>query len=402
MSGIVIIVAIVSLVLGLTLSWVFLEKRLSQQRRNHLEQMRQAIEKLEQEHEQRMQQAIEPVQQQYEVQLQAARQRIAELENVSQTASIDAAPDSQAEIQQLRQHLAELERMQASQIEEVKQSLQLQYETQLAEISQRNPELATEQQAQTFPDDVRVQYETQINQLHQRIAELESIQVERLQDMTQTLHSQYVDQLETLQQRNNVLEQEQQVRFEAATLAVREQYQNLLQEVSEFPAAATATPSGAEVEVIEPDTQLLTPAETQPVLGSLSEQVQTWGKSGQVKYILPLTKYAAVRDVPVRTAVAVALGQIMTLNAAASRNEQAIATLGKLSQDPKPEVRLAAIEALGAARSPQSLPYLQRALKDPLAQVVKKASLGLKKLNLTTAKRSKVAIATQSPQNRKR
>ncbi|MBO1349822.1 MAG: HEAT repeat domain-containing protein [Hormoscilla sp. GUM202] len=117
-------------------------------------------------------------------------------------------------------------------------------------------------------------------------------------------------------------------------------------------------------------------------LPELYQNVTAWGESGQTKSIGQLTRYTNHQNGDVRRLVASGLGKIAASNSMRAEIERLIPTLGKLSQDAKPEVRQAAVEALGMIKSVMVLPFLQRALKDPVGNVRKSANASIRKLNL--------------------
>jgi hypothetical protein len=117
------------------------------------------------------------------------------------------------------------------------------------------------------------------------------------------------------------------------------------------------------------------------VEADLSEKILRLGKSGQINQVAYLTRYANHTDSQVRSAVAKALGNL-AINWRGTVVESMIPVLGRLSQDSKPEVRLAAVESLGNIQSNKVLPWLQRAQKYADGAVRKAATTALQRLKL--------------------
>jgi HEAT repeat protein len=115
---------------------------------------------------------------------------------------------------------------------------------------------------------------------------------------------------------------------------------------------------------------------------NLNAKVSAWGDSRQVKYIPQLLKYANAPDARLRTDVALALGKIAKANPRKAEVQRTISVLGNLSGDRVPEVSQNAVVALGAIRSEQVLPFLQKALRHPSSKVSRAASSAIKQLHL--------------------
>jgi hypothetical protein len=115
---------------------------------------------------------------------------------------------------------------------------------------------------------------------------------------------------------------------------------------------------------------------------NLSDKILTWGDAKQVKYIPQLLKYGNHPDANVRAAVALALGKIAKANPCKAEVQQTISLLGKLSGDRVLEVSQNAVIALGAIRSEQVLPLLQKALRHPSGKVSRAANHSIQQLHL--------------------
>ncbi|UBF25314.1 HEAT repeat domain-containing protein [Kovacikia minuta CCNUW1] len=146
----------------------------------------------------------------------------------------------------------------------------------------------------------------------------------------------------------------------------------VVEPASDFPPGVTASVS----DFSEP----VTPIETDSA-ENLSVKIQRLGQSGQINQVAYIVRYANHPDRQVRSAVAKALG-ILAINWRGTVVEGIIPVLGKLSRDSKPEVRLAAVEALGNIRSDQVLPWLQRAQQSSEGTVRKAATTSLQRLKL--------------------
>uniref|UniRef100_A0ACD5GUD3 Uncharacterized protein n=1 Tax=Desertifilum tharense IPPAS B-1220 TaxID=1781255 RepID=A0ACD5GUD3_9CYAN len=147
----VLLALLVGFLAGVAIAYQLLERRLGQQRREHVEQTRQAIEELEKKHETRMRQAIVPIQQDYEAQLTQSQNAIAELQS-TQEAQIQQA------IQATRsQYEAELARTQQT-LEQVRAD----YERQIQELRR-----ATDRPTD-FPED---SYEGRMSEIQQHLRE---------------------------------------------------------------------------------------------------------------------------------------------------------------------------------------------------------------------------------------
>ncbi len=116
-------------------------------------------------------------------------------------------------------------------------------------------------------------------------------------------------------------------------------------------------------------------------LATLNETLARWGHSGQLHRASSLMRYANHADSRVRATVAAALGNL-AINRSGAHVEAFIPTLGKLTQDSKPEVCLAAVESLGKLRSPRVLPWLQRSQNHPNSSIKKAAATALQNLKL--------------------
>lgn len=114
----------------------------------------------------------------------------------------------------------------------------------------------------------------------------------------------------------------------------------------------------------------------------LCKKILAWGNSGKNYYISNLIKCGNHKDSNVRRLTASAIGKIALSNKLTSEIEQAIPTLGKLSQDEKPQVRQYAVKALGMINSEKVVGFLKHSLTDPVPYVSTAANISLQKLDL--------------------
>ncbi len=290
----------------------------------------------------------------------------------------------------MQRRIDELESIQVARVNEIAKATQEQYETQLVEAQEKIADLEQMQSIEDHDRTLKAQYESQITQLQRRIDELESIQVARVNEIAKATQEHYESQIQELRTRNEELETTQQEKLEATTLAIREQYQSLLQEVTNNPEvleAANQSVTARVAEVAEPSSlptnPSVSPQPSNPQLSlqAISQQVTNWGNSQQLKHLYSLAKYARANNAEIRKEVAIACGKIAAAHSKRPETERIIPTLGKLSQDAKPAVRLVAVEALGMIQSKKTLPFLKRALQDSTNSVRQVASVALKRLH---------------------
>jgi HEAT repeats len=118
-----------------------------------------------------------------------------------------------------------------------------------------------------------------------------------------------------------------------------------------------STPSMAPFAAIQDPKRPSTPA-----LQDLSQEILDMGQSQQLRFIPKLIQSANHKDSMIRTYAAYAMGQIAAVHTVVKAEiETMIPVLGKLTEDSSLEVRSMAIKALNQIRSPQVLPYLEKA-----------------------------------------
>ncbi len=235
-------------------------------------------------------------------------------------------------------------------------------------------ERSHESRMQQRIESVRSEYESQLQESRQIIAQSESLQ------------SQYERELEENRQKIAQLERASEERSQEITKFLGQQYEIMwkqvqLAELAQIEQEKKKRRSPVEeVTSMSPGSTIRTTQETS--LPELYQNVTAWGESSQTKSIGQLTRYTNHQNGDVRRLVASGLGKIAASNSMKAEIERLIPTLGKLSQDAKPEVRQAAVEALGVIKSDKVLPFLQRALNDAVGDVRKSANASIRKLNL--------------------
>ncbi|MFB2882065.1 Holliday junction resolvase-like protein [Floridanema aerugineum] len=110
----------------------------------------------------------------------------------------------------------------------------------------------------------------------------------------------------------------------------------------------------------------------------LSQQIVAWGNTRKIEYISQLISYGYHPNGNVRRLTASAIGKIAASHKLRQEIKQAIPVLGKLTKDEKPQVRVYAVKALSLIASDDVLPFLRRALEDPIGYVNRAANQALK------------------------
>ncbi len=119
------------------------------------------------------------------------------------------------------------------------------------------------------------------------------------------------------------------------------------------------------------------PSTSEVLVGAIAQA----GRSGQLQQTSYLKRYVNHADSQVRAAVATALGQLAS-NRHGSAVTDLIPLLGKLCQDSNVNVRRAAVVALGQVQSPNVLPLLHQAQRQPDRSISQAAAQALQKLKL--------------------
>jgi hypothetical protein len=198
----------------------------------------------------------------------------------------------------------------------------------------------------------RLSQQEQNNQvrLHQQREELERSYHDRLQSRLEALKSQYETQIQQLK-----------TRPAASSLSSTQISPN---QVSPNRISIASTPAIQETRGLA---VTATPVAISQPLGGFSPGLRSSLSP------LQLIQQANHPDPEIRTQLTTELGQCLG-SQTGSIASQMIACLGKLSQDPIPQVRRLAIAALAQTQSSKVLPFLRRSLRDADSDVVKTAS----------------------------
>jgi len=363
MEGILIVTAIVSLATGIAISYWLAEKRRALQKLEQKKHASRAIEEAQRTHESRMQERIGSLRSDYESQLQESRQIIAQLEETSATSQSMLA-QYESDLESSRQQITSLEEKEAA-----SKSLQSKYEMELEEGRQQ---IAGFEEREATSNSILAQYERELEEGRQQIAGFEEREA-----TSKSMLAQYERELEEYRQQIASLEKTQEEWSQEITKYLGQQYEIMWKQAQL--AELAQVEEAKEQETIAPVKEV---TRTSPTTEELSQNVIAWGESGKTKSIGQLSRYTNHQNGDVRRLVASGLGKIAASNSMRAEIERLIPTLGKLSQDPKPEVRQAAVEALGMIKSVMVLPFLQRALKDAVGNVRKSARASIGKLNL--------------------
>ena len=418
---ILLIAAVISFLAGLALAYWLLEKRLQQQKQNQSEQTRRISEEMERNHQSRMQETIKSLQAGEENRLRQVTEELEQAHNSRLQETIQSLQEQhdahliqitdelqktyedrrQSELQSLQhQHQSELKQtteelqVREAQMQVTISELQAQYETQLMQASE---ELARtyEAQKQSAIDLLQEEYENNL-----RLAAAESQAHEaQMQGNIRLLQEHYETQLKNATEELQTHEgyTQQTVRM------LQKHYESQLGENPVLEASPSETVIPSFLESSQSDTLTSThsaPLELEieeqkiptlnftakPLAQELDNKIVAWGDSRQISFVNQLISYSNHQNVLIRRLVASALGKIATVNSFRVELQPAIPILGKLSKDLEPQVRLSAVEALGAIKSDKVIPFLQSSLRDTDGAVVKSASLALEKFRYYPAK----------------
>jgi chromosome segregation ATPase len=389
-----------------------MEKRLNKQKQEYLQQTRRITEEIELAQMSRVQQAVETQQGERENQLRKAtiehenllKQVTTQYENQlkevanqyeNQLKQVLAERDFQlqqvagAHEQELRQISEELEAANNARLEQNIQSLQAEHEHHLLRVAD---ELHLNYQAQIEEHLQNLQHEHEIR-LRQTAEQYENREVEMQLNM-EALQQQYESQLQAANEQLKAHEAQMQ----ATIRSLQEQYEsNLQQQVPEQQfSQLNSTEFGEglpQQEVWQEQSSELNQTAVQLELNytDFSQPQSINLPQPEAKQQLPIARQAPSysvaqlmgcvqsQDKETRKFAASALGQMAAANALRSEGQRAIETLGKLAQDVYPEVREAAVEALGMIKSEKVIPLLQKSLRDTDSGVAKSASAALNK-----------------------
>ncbi|MBP0016143.1 MAG: HEAT repeat domain-containing protein [Cyanobacteria bacterium SBLK] len=226
----------------------------------------------------------------------------------------------------------------------------------------------------------------------QQFEEKEAKLKQEYQQQAESKEQEYQQQAESkeqeYQQQAKSKEQEYQSQLAAAIAAREEAEQSLLVRSEETEAAIAQMEAKHARAVEELKAQMLLKSTSQPAPSAISSQpqiVEPLESDKPRETILPANDLSQLLDrtyhpnPDLRQKVALAIGDAMTGQKVRVESERAIPILGKLSQDPDPAVRYAAVTALARVDSRSVIPYLQRALKDADSKAIAAASEAIAK-----------------------
>ena len=333
--------------------------------------IQEAIEDLQKQHEAQLSQVTEELQKTYEARMQEyAQQFIAEQSqsNLAQTAeeleAIEAQNHSNIDI---------LQEQYASQLQQATEELASKYEAekqsainQLQAAYEDNLRLTAEQfqdqevQMQTHIKLLQEHYEAQLKQANQELQANEAY----TQQTIRTLQTHYESQLgnsEFIKPQDEDEVEQQEVMELVPT---------------ETPITSDSVPIKTEDSPIKIPTFNLIP---KSIAQDLESQITAWGNACQISIVSQLISYSTHQNAQIRKLVALGLGKIAAANGFRVELLPAIPILGKLSKDLDAQVRLSAVEALGAIKSDKVIPFLQSSLRDTDGLVVQAANLAIGK-----------------------
>lgn len=214
----------------------------------------------------------------------------------------------------------------------------------------RSHDLRVEETVNTLRQD----YQHKLDQQTQQLTAQHQAEMQRLQ-------ADYQQQLDAMQQRTEMAIAQSTV-------------QPLPIEGSGAPSPdLTSTLLTSQTHLVEPSS----PAIAERPTSELSDLLIKLGNAGNPGHIPLLVKYTSDPNSQIRSQVATSIGQIMAFKVVRSEGDAALSALNRLSRDPHPSVRLAAVEALGKIKSTKVIPMLKLALRDSHTEVVKSASLAI-------------------------
>lgn len=428
-----IIGAIVGFLTGIAFAYWLLEKRLNKQKQQHLEQTRRITEEIELAQLSRLQQTVESQQGERESHLRQViaqhenqlRQVAADYENQLRQLVAERDRNHEAKLQQLAAQrdsnvkeidYSELEAAHNSRLQSALQSLQAEHEADLLRLADElheNYQGQMEQNMQALQDQHEIRLQQTAEEYKNREMEMQ-LTVESLQqqyesqlraafEQLQAHEAQMQATIESLQQQYEIKLKQQEISQPQPT-----EFTNQLNPTefgeqfneTEFPATQSFPLNQTEVaeQFYEPEFEsqesiALNPAEFEEpfdeteVLPPPSFEINQTAVAQQPQISRQISNYSVAelmgcvqsQDAEVRKSAAFSLGRMAAANALRSDSQRVIETLGKLAQDVRPDVRQAAVEALGTIKSEKVIPLLQRALRDTDGAVARSASAALNK-----------------------
>lgn len=262
------------------------------------------------------------------------------------------------------------------------------------------------------------QQQTEMRRLRKALDEKERVFESRLKDTVQSLQRDHQSQLESQTTRLKQQYEGQIQALEAQLAAASKSAEPPIEAsmVGEVPSTSTAvakvdaTPAEAVLSPAAPELSadpLPAPPATIATIQNaslaappLSTKMAVTGALGVGVADLPgLIRSLWGASTEERQETIATLGDVLSVYGKRIESQAAIATLGKLSRDADPQVRLKAIEALGRVASDKVIPLLKLALRDPDPAVVQAAS-GAITWYKGFPVRSKPAKAAPKPRNR--
>lgn len=350
--------------------------------RKQLEQNHRLMGDLEQSHETRMRDTLESLQRKHQKELEEQRQpldeQIEDLTRKHQDGLNDLAQD----------HWNTLEAFQTERYLEIT-NLKKDHQEQIASLNAETISLKQKFQAdmkaiqQQFQQKLESEVESARSQFQVVVDKFINDHKTEIDQLKQE-HRQEMEQL--LAQRNGSVPESSGVPelAEAPSDLNNSPETHLQQDVqsglaSAAPEISFEAPPSTVPDVAE-DKISAVPVSLSPEPDPFLSTIEMLGRSKRVSAIGQLSKQVAQANPEGRQAIAVAFGKILAANPQSPAAQNAIAPLSKLSQDGKPTVRQAAIEALAHIPSSKALPIVKRALRDPDAKVLKVANQAMEKL----------------------
>lgn len=353
MNTLLMIGLIVGGVTGVAITYLFLNKGISEKM---VKQKESLTEELERSHQSRLQITIESLKAEYEKRVAESIQK-QELETQKLVESLE---------EQHENHLIRV-------TEELQQN--------------RNADL------QKILDEIHQDYQSQVEEITH---ELERTKQSKLREEVKLLREQYEAKIQQL------------------TAELQQLYANQGQEY--IPPAPIALPDltpppprsqPVASETISPEvTSIPAPKPIVVTTNNHRERIIQWGQSQNLGYLPKLIESALDPDAEIRELTATALGQIAQNQGLRAEITRLIPLLGKMSQDLQASVRKSAIMSLAVIPSDQVIPFLERALHDPDHQVVQAASTAIRNFKFyrpqpTTSPRQEARGKTQEARGKR-
>ncbi len=285
--------------------------------------------------------------------------------------------------QKNRRTFEELENKHESRIQEILESVQGNYQTQLKQETEKL-ERQIEFRIQETIQSLQTTYQTQ---LAQTIEELKKAHKSQLQETNSSLEDPYQTKIQTFPQISDGNPEATKIEI---NFPIEQNVSALpLLEIPQAPLEKSfvSIPS-TEFTVAASSLSNTVAKKTQ----DLAKKILALGNSGQVAYIPQIIAYTTYPDSQLRQSVASALGTIAAFQGIKPEIKRVIPLLGKLSRDPDPLVRQSAVEALGKIKSETVIPLIRQALRDANLNVVKAASAALTKFKFYSMSRGKKSV----------